>query len=49
MIEQELKNLIDKVQNRKCEEQIVEIKAANKGYPEKIHELAVGVVVAFQV
>ncbi len=38
MIEQELKNLIDKVQNRKCEEQIVEIKAANKGCPEKLYD-----------
>lgn len=38
MIEQELKLLIEKIQSRKCEEQIVEIKAAQYGCPEKLYD-----------
>ena len=38
MIEHELKQLIEKIQNRKCEEQVVEIKAANGGCPEKLYD-----------
>lgn len=38
MIEQELKLLIDRIQSRKCEEQIIEIKAAQYGCPEKLYD-----------
>ena len=38
MIENELKQLLEKIQNRKCEEQIVEVKAANHGCPEKLYD-----------
>lgn len=34
----EFKNLIDRCQRRKCEEQIVEVKSANKGCPEKLYD-----------
>ena len=30
MIENELKQLLEKIQNRKCEEQIVEVKSAHR-------------------
>lgn len=35
MVENELKELLEKIQARKCEEQIVEVKAAHEGCPEK--------------
>ena len=38
MVETELKELLVKIQNRKCEEQIVEVKAAHKGCPEKLYD-----------
>ena len=38
MVETELKELLDKIRNRKCEEQIVEVKAAHKGCPEKLYD-----------
>ena len=38
MVETELKELLDKIQNRKCEEQVVEVKAAHKGCPEKLYD-----------
>ncbi len=38
MIELELKQLIEKIQSRKCEEQVVEVKAANGGCPEKLYD-----------
>lgn len=38
MIENELKQLLEKIQNRKCEEQIVEVKSANHGCPEKLYD-----------
>ena len=38
MVETELKDLLDKIRNRKCEEQVVEVKAAHKGCPEKLYD-----------
>ena len=38
MVENELKELLEKVQARKCEEQIVEVKAAHEGCPEKLYD-----------
>ena len=38
MVETELKELLDKIRNRKCEEQVVEVKAAHKGCPEKLYD-----------
>lgn len=38
MIELELKHLVEKIQNRKCEEQIVEVKAAHEGCPDKLYD-----------
>lgn len=38
MVETELKELLDKIQNRKFEEQVVEVKAAHKGCPEKLYD-----------
>ena len=38
MVETELKELLYKIQNRKCEEQVVEVKAAHKGCPEKLYD-----------
>lgn len=37
MIEQEFKTLLEKIQSQECEEQVVEIKAANEGCP-KIYD-----------
>ena len=34
MIEHELKQLIEKLQNRNCEDQIVKVKVVNRGYHE---------------
>ena len=38
MVETELKEPLVKIQARKCEEQIVEVKAAHKGCPEKLYD-----------
>lgn len=38
MVETELKALLEKIQARKCEEQIVEVKAAHYGCPEKLYD-----------
>lgn len=38
MIELELKQLIEKIQRKKCEEQIVEVKAAHGGCPDKLYD-----------
>lgn len=38
MVEQELHDLIKKIQSRHCEEQITEVKAAHKGCPEKLYD-----------
>ena len=38
MVESELRELIIKIQNRKCEEQIVEVKAACDGCPTKLYD-----------
>ncbi|MBQ9993470.1 MAG: putative DNA binding domain-containing protein [Clostridia bacterium] len=38
MIEQELKLLIEKIENRRCEEQIIEVKSAHGGCPEKLYD-----------
>ena len=38
MIEHELILLIEKIHNRNCEEQIIEVKAANGGCPEKLYD-----------
>ena len=38
MVEQELINLIDRVMANKCEEQVVEVKAAHDGCPEKLYD-----------
>ena len=38
MVEQELHNLIQQIQNRGCEEQTTEVKAARGGCPEKLYD-----------
>lgn len=38
MVEQELRELILQIQNRKCEEQTTEVKAAHQGCPEKLYD-----------
>ena len=38
MLESELETLISKIQSRKCEEQIVEVKSAHKGCTEKLYD-----------
>ncbi len=38
MVETELKELLDKIQNRKCEEQVAEVKSAHRGCPEKLYD-----------
>lgn len=38
MVKTELKELLVKIQARKCEEQIVEVKAAHQGCPEKLYD-----------
>lgn len=38
MVETELKELLKKIQSQKCEEQIVEVKSAHKGCPEKLYD-----------
>lgn len=38
MVENELKELLEKIQARKCEEQSVEVKAAHEGCPEKLYD-----------
>ncbi len=38
MLEQELRDLLLKIQQRKCEEQTLEVKAANKGCPERLYD-----------
>ena len=38
MVETELKNLISQVETRKSEEQVVEVKAAHEGCPEKLYD-----------
>ena len=38
MVENELKDLITKIQDRKCEEQIIEVKAAHLGCTEKLYD-----------
>lgn len=39
MVETELKGLLVKIQNRKCEEQVVEVKAAHKDCSEKLYNI----------
>lgn len=38
MIEQELVMLIEKIRSRQCEEQIIEVKAAHGGCPDKLYD-----------
>lgn len=38
MVEQELRDLIQQIQTRGCEEQTTEVKAARKGCPEKLYD-----------
>ena len=38
MVETELKELLDRIQNRKCEGQVVEVKSAHKGCPENLYD-----------
>ena len=38
MVEQELRELLEQIQARKCEEQCVEVKAAHLGCPEKLYD-----------
>ena len=38
MLEEEFRNLIEKIQRQKCEEQALEVKAANKGCPERLYD-----------
>ncbi len=38
MVEEELRQLIDKIVKRGCEEQTMEVKAAHKGCPEKLYD-----------
>ena len=38
MVEHELQELILQIQKRKCEEQIIEVKAAEKGCPERLYD-----------
>lgn len=38
MLEEEFRNLIEKIQHRKCEEQTLEVKAASKGCPERLYD-----------
>lgn len=38
MIELELKHLIEKIQSRKCEEQVIEVKTAHGGCPDKLYD-----------
>lgn len=38
MLEMEFKDLIERCQRRKCEEQIVEVKSASKGCPERLYD-----------
>ena len=38
MVETELKELLNKIQDRKCEEQVVEVKSAHRGCPEKLYD-----------
>ncbi len=38
MVEQELRDLIEQIQARKCEGQIVEVKAARHGCPERLYD-----------
>lgn len=38
MIEQELKELLQRIQARQCEEQVIEVKSAHGGCPEKLYD-----------
>lgn len=38
MLEEEFRNLLEKIQGRKCEEQTLAVKAANKGCPERLYD-----------
>ncbi|MBR1786639.1 MAG: hypothetical protein IJ756_05705, partial [Paludibacteraceae bacterium] len=38
VVETELKNLISQVETRKSEEQVVEVKSAHNGCPEKLYD-----------
>lgn len=38
MVETELKALLDRIQAHKCEEQVIEVKAAHQGCPEKLYD-----------
>lgn len=38
MVEKELKQLIEKIQTRKCEENTIEVKSAHQGCPEKLYD-----------
>lgn len=38
MLDQEFHQLVDRIQSRKCEEQIIEVKAAAKGCPERLYD-----------
>ncbi len=38
MLEMELIDLIERCQRRKCEEQVVKVKAAHDGCPERLYD-----------